>query len=330
VTPFPIDLLACPRCGGALAATAEEQVGCAPCQAFYVQTDGVMRVRAPCDPRTDAVREFYTRSPFPGYSPSDDLASLRARASRSAFARALDRAVPADARIVEVGCGTGQMSLYLASADRVVIGADLTAASLDLAARASRRYGIGRAFFVETDLQKPGLRESAFDVVYSSGVVHHTPDPKKSFASLARLARPGGVIVVGLYNLVARLPHRLRRALSRLTGRIWWDPVLRDRATEPERRKAWLRDQYLHPEEHCHTLAEVKHWFRANRVEFLRTYPCALIGQDPAEEEDLFSSAADDWWFENWIAQVTWAVRLASEGGLFVVIGKREEGTVPA
>ena len=106
------------------------------------------------------------------------LRVLRARASRSAFARALDRALPGDARIVEVGCGTGQMSLYLASADRVVIGADLTAASLDLAARASRRYGVDRAFFVETDLQKPGLREGAFDVVYSSGVLHHTPDPR--------------------------------------------------------------------------------------------------------------------------------------------------------
>jgi len=59
------------------------------------------------------------------------------------------------------------MSLYLASADRTVIGADLTAASLELAARASRRFAVRRAFFVETDLRKPGLREQAFDVVYS-------------------------------------------------------------------------------------------------------------------------------------------------------------------
>ena len=35
-----------------------------------------MRLRVPADARTDSVREFYTRSPFPGYPPSDDLASL--------------------------------------------------------------------------------------------------------------------------------------------------------------------------------------------------------------------------------------------------------------
>jgi len=134
--------------------------------------------------------------------------------------------------------------------------------------------------------------------------------------------------VVGLYNLLARLPHRLRRGLSRLTGRIWWDPVLRDRRSEPERREAWLRDQYFHPEEHSHTLGDVQRWFSDNGVEFLRTYPNALLGEDPADEVDLFSFAGDDWWLENWIAQLTWVARLSHDGGLFVVIGRRETGSV--
>ena len=34
--------------------------------------------------------------------------------------------------------------------------------------------------------------------------------------------------------------------------------VLRDRAADPARREAWVRDQYQHPEEHVHTLAEVQ------------------------------------------------------------------------
>jgi SAM-dependent methyltransferase len=221
------------------------------------------------------------------------------------------------------------MSLYLATADRVVVGADLTAASLELAARASRRFGVEHAFFVETDLQRPGLREGAFDVVYSSGVLHHTPDPRRSFASLAKLARPGGVIVLGLYNSIARVPHRLRRGLSRLTGRIFWDPVLRDRSAEPERREAWVRDQYFHPEEHAHTVGEVKRWFRENHVELVRTYPTSLLGESHAPEDDLFSTAADDWWLERWMSQLGWASSLAHEGGLFVVIGRRDEGRVP-
>ena len=44
--------------------------------------------------------------------------------------------------MVEVGCGTGQMSLYLARADRLVVAADLTLASLNLGADAARRFAI--------------------------------------------------------------------------------------------------------------------------------------------------------------------------------------------
>lgn len=288
---------------------------------------GIVHLRSSSDLRTETVRHFYSKSPFPGYAANTSLGSLRARAERSEFARLLDRAVPGDARIVEVGCGTGQMSLFLATADRVVIGADLTEASLVLAAQAAHRFECDHVSFVEMDLRKPGLRDGAFDVVYSSGVLHHTSDPKESFARLAALAKPGGIIVLGLYNLLARLPHRMRRVIGRLSGfrHVPFDPVLRDRAAEPERREAWLRDQYLHPEEHCHTIGEVKRWFRQNGVEFLRTYPNALIAADPLTGDELFRPAEDDWWFENWLAQVAWAGTLAGEGGLFVTIGRRVE-----
>jgi SAM-dependent methyltransferase len=216
------------------------------------------------------------------------------------------------------------MSLFLASADRLVIGADLTRASLELAEGARLRYGIEQAAFVETDLRSPGLRPGAFDVVYSSGVLHHTPDPRASFAALARLAKPGGIVVLGLYNAIARLPHRFRRGVARLTGFRWipWDPVLRDRRSEPARREAWLRDQYRHVEEHRHTLGEVQGWFRENGVEYLRSYPDTLLAADPLTGPDLFSPAEDDWGFENALAQLRWARTLSHEGGLFVAIGR--------
>ncbi len=175
-------------------------------------------MRLPGDGRTDAVRRFYERAPFPGYPPHDSLHALRARAERSPFPRLIDRAIPGDARIVEVGCGTGQMCLFLARADRVVVGADLARASLALGAEAARRFRLHRVQFVETDLQRPGLKAGAFDVVYSSGVLHHTPNPRASFARLAQLARPGGTIVLGVYNAFARLPAKLRRLTARLVG----------------------------------------------------------------------------------------------------------------
>jgi len=321
-----LELLVCPACRASLREDAGgARLACTGCSASYEVRGGIPDLRVPSDETTETVRGFYEIAPFPGYPPRDSLGSLRARAGRSEFARLLDRAIPGDAKIVEVGCGTGQMSLYLATADRVVIGADLTRASLSLGEAASRRFGVDKVLFLETDLRRSGLREGAFDVVYSSGVLHHTPDPRASFAALARLARPGGIVVLGLYNTWARIPHRLRRAVGRLTGFRWvpLDPVLRDRAGEPARREAWLRDQYMHPEEHRHTTREVQGWFRESGIEYLRTYPDSLFASEPLEDDALFQQAEDDWGFENWMAQLAWMKSLAHEGGLWVTIGRK-------
>jgi SAM-dependent methyltransferase len=313
-----LDLLACPKCQGPL----DCEWNCGGCGARHRTSDGIPDLRARGDTRTEIVRQFYDCAPFPGYRPRDSLEALRARAERSEFARLLDAAIAPDARILEIGCGTGQMSLYLASADRTVIGADLTRASLRLGAAAARRFGIDNVQFVETDLHRPGLRAGVFDVVYTSGVLHHTPDPRQSFAQLLPLLRPGGIIVLGLYNAFARVPLRLRRVVARLSRFRWipFDPVLRDRRSEPERREAWLRDQYRHPEEHRHTVAQVRRWFAENRVEYLRTYPSVLIGEEPG---DLFAADEDYWGLEAWLAQTGWMATLGHEGGLFVTIGRR-------
>src|SRR5437016_11035411 len=184
----------------------------------YEAPDGIPNLRLLGDTRTEIVRRFYERAPFPDYPPRATLSWLRARAEQSEFARLINRAIPGDARVVEIGCGTGQMSLYLARAHRVVIGADLTRASLKLGAAAARHFGLDQVHFVETDLYCPGLRAGAFDVVYSSGVLHHTPDPSAAFARIVRLARPGGMIVLGVYNAFARIPLRARSLVARLSG----------------------------------------------------------------------------------------------------------------
>src|SRR5216684_950458 len=283
------ELLACPRCGGGL-----RRLRCGPCSAQYAAPDGIPDLRVSSDARTERVREFYARAPFPGYPDRDSLSSLRARASRSDFARRLDEAIPGDALVLELGCGTGQLSLFLASAERTVVGADLARPSLALARAAAARYGVNGVHFVETDLRAPGLRPGAFDVVICSGVLHHTPEPRTSFASVARLARSGGVLVIGLSNAYARLPLRLRRAVARLPRYRWipWAPTLR----------------------------EVQGWFRENGVEYLRAFPSALLA---GESDHLFEQAEDDWPFEGLLAQLSWMRALGGEGGLFVAVGSK-------
>jgi len=124
------ELLACPACAEPLSLN----LTCDKCGTVFDAPDGIPKLRLPGNARTDEVRKFYERAPFPGYPPRDSLHALHMRAERSEFARLLDKAISGDARIVDVGCGTGQMCLYLARADRVVIGADLSRPSLQLGA----------------------------------------------------------------------------------------------------------------------------------------------------------------------------------------------------
>jgi SAM-dependent methyltransferase len=316
--PISIALLACPACAGAL----DVALACSVCGTEWLAPDGIPRLRLDADARTETVRSFYNAAPFPGYPPHDSLSWLRARAGRSAFAKLLDDSIPGDARIAEIGCGTGQTSLYLARADRTVVALDLSREALKLGAAAAARYGVERIAFVEADLTRLPLRADAFDLVYSSGVLHHTPDPRAAFARIVKAVRPGGMVVIGLYNKIARLPLRVRRLVARLTGNRWvpFDPVLRDRQSEPERREAWLRDQYAHPEEHRHSVGEVRRWFAENDVEWLRTYPSTMIGEEPA---NLFEPAADAWALEALAAQLGWMWSLGGEGGLFMTVGRR-------
>ena len=311
------DLLACPACQGRL----DTEWICCVCGAQFGAPDGIPDLRLPGDASTEKVRRFYDRAPFPGYRPRDSLEALRARGDQSEFARLLDSAIPGDAKILEMGCGTGQMSIYLARAGRIVVGADLTRASLLLGAAAAKRFNVDCVHFIETDLHHAGIRRESFDVVYASGVLHHTAHPRSAFATLKQFARPGGIVIIGLYNVFARIPLRLRRVIARLSGYRWipFDPVLRDRRSEKDRRDAWLRDQYQHPEEHRHSVGEVRNWFDENGVEFVSTYPKLLLGE---ERKDLLLPDEDWWAFEAWISQITWMARLGHEGGLFVAIGR--------
>ncbi len=98
------ELLVCPACEGSLTV----EWSCCECGTRYEAPDGIPNLRLETGTRTDAVRRFYEHAPFPGYPPRDSLAWLRARAERSEFAGLLDRAIPGDARILEMGCGTGR------------------------------------------------------------------------------------------------------------------------------------------------------------------------------------------------------------------------------
>ena len=268
------------------------------------------------------MRRFYERAPFPGYPPHDSLHALRARADRSPSRALIDRAIPGNARVVDVGCGTGQMTLFLARADRVVVAADMTRASLALGAAAARRFGLTRVQFVETDLSAPASdpARSTSSIRRASCITRRVRARRSPGSRSWRDRAASSCSASTTPSRACR--SELRRVVARASGFrvIPFDPVLRDRESEPARRDAWLRDQYQHPEEHSHTLAEVQRWFAENGVEYLRAYPSALLDDEP---EELFAPALDNWRAEGWLAQLGWIRTLGHEGGLFFTVGRR-------
>ncbi|MFN0008815.1 MAG: class I SAM-dependent methyltransferase [Planctomycetota bacterium] len=242
-------------------------------------------------PRAIDVNAFYEKRPFPGYMPSDDAPALIDRARGSAFLRALDAGIPARARVLDCGAGTGQLSAFLALAapGRTVIAVDACRASLAEAGRFRARASIPNLHLLRADLFALPLREKAFDVVVSRGVVHHTPDVERAIACVAQHVAPGGFLVLGFYETAARGLHRARRAAGRAVGGPirWLDPILRRGDLDEEKKKTWIEDQYRHPLERILPLPWVLRLLRARGFTWIRTVP-------PAPAEASLFDATDE------------------------------------
>src|SRR4029077_6580167 len=75
---------------------------------------------------TDAVKAFYEQYPFPNYDDVDSRESLAEKASRGTFARLLDEQIPFGSMVLDVACGTGQMTNFLGQSwKRKIIGTDI-------------------------------------------------------------------------------------------------------------------------------------------------------------------------------------------------------------
>ncbi|HEV2883792.1 MAG TPA: methyltransferase domain-containing protein [Pyrinomonadaceae bacterium] len=102
-------------------------------------------------------------------------------------------------RLLEVGCGMGTDLLQFARGGAICIGADLTPRSIDISRLHFSVYGM-RAEFLLADGERLPFPDKSFDVVYSNGVLHHTPDTAGAIRELHRVLKVGGTAKVMLYN----------------------------------------------------------------------------------------------------------------------------------
>ncbi len=273
------------------------------------------------EPVTTKVKSFYEENPFPNYEGLEEFGELVNKGFHNAFASELLKAVGYNKTILECGCGTGQLSHFLQLNNNHVLGIDMSLASLELAIEHKFRNGLSRSSFAQMNIFDLAIKDNVFDVVISHGVLHHTFDAEKAFSHLVKKVKPGGIIMIGLYNYYARVPTWIRSKLVGLLGQNI-DYVVRNLITDEKKADTWIKDQYFNPHETWHSIDEVLEWFNRNDIEYLNCSP-AILGSSGESVSSLFDQSDPGSVYQRLISQLSWLGTIAREGALFDVIGRK-------
>ena len=325
-------LLACPACGGHLKSPiGDRTLNCSQCHEEFGSDSGIPLPFWPRDPMdhsgvTAKVKSFYEQTPFPNYESEDHISALKEKVERGIYVPLLDQQIPEDATVLEAGCGTGQLSNYLASrGSRTVFATDMSLSSLKLGQQFKQQNNIDKVIFCQMNLFRPFFLPESFDYVISNGVLHHTVDPFLGFQSISRLVRKGGYIIIGLYNKYGRLATDSRRVIFRLSGNrfTFLDPRIRAGDLGDVRRITWFKDQYEHPHESKHSIGEVLKWFRECGFEFTCGVPMVKASDTFSPETKLFEKHHQGSRLDHLLVQARMVLDGMSGSGFFVMIGKR-------
>jgi 2-polyprenyl-3-methyl-5-hydroxy-6-metoxy-1,4-benzoquinol methylase len=187
--------------------------------------------------------------------------------------------------VLDAGCGNGSLSRGVNQFGCEVLAIDVSP-SVEVAFKHFAAKGNDRTHFVQGDLMNPPLKRHVFDVIYSTGVLHHNPNTREALGAIAKSLKPGGRIYIWVYGhepgVVHKLKELFRRTISPLPSSVkhtivvLWLPqaMLRqylrtalgrnaaaDRLTWRER-LILLLDHYTPRWRWEHTPEEVKGWYR--------------------------------------------------------------------
>ena len=267
--------------------------------------DTIPRMTAISDDISQAVRAQYEESPYPRWT---RMARPSKRYTVDAHMREfhpLSRVRPlgnAPLDYLIAGCGTGrQVAQVMTMFDAIrVTAVDLSLASLGYAKRKIDELGYDTVRFGQADILELGSLNETFDVIDTTGVLHHMRDPLAGWRVLASLLRPNGLMHVALYSTAARrhitaardfvaanalppTPEGIRTGRAALLA-------LPDGAPERSMTKLldfWTlsecRDLLFHVQEHTFDVPQIAAFLAENRLDFLGFEPPAHVASEYAK-----------------------------------------------
>lgn len=296
-----LDVIVCPRCKSGLALQTTEKEGaeivegglsCSVCGCVYPITKGVPRF-VPQDAYAQSFgyqwnwfRTVQLDSLNGSAGAGHDRGGGRSEQALLGATGWSDKEFQGS-RLLDAGVGAGRFADRASAKGAEVFGVDLTMA-VDAAYR-----NIGtrpNVHLFQADIFALPFRDSTFDLAYSIGVLHHTPDPRQAFAHVAATVKPLGKLAVYMYarygpshkasdairHLTTRLPLKVMWGLSSVAIPLYYlyrVPIVGKLfqlaapiSMEPEARWRWLDtfDWYTPKYQYKYLYPEIFRWFREN------------------------------------------------------------------
>lgn len=306
--------LRCLTCGNALKSDSTGGYLCPGCPRTYPEREGVA-----CFVDSGSYAESFGFQ-WHLYSQTQ-LDNDQCRESESDF-RKRTGFKPEDLKgklVLDVGCGMGRFAEVATRWGARVVGIDLSAAGQAAARNLSNRDFIA----LQADVFDLPFAPESFDLIYSIGVLHHTPDCENAVKALPQYLKPGGNLAVWLYsgyNKWYRFSDYYRRATRRMPPRVLhgilrvvvpllngvdtglrWIPLVGkplagavhhvfpvNRNPRREMRVLDTFDWYSPRYQSKHTYEEVFRWFESCGLEDLHVaeVPIAVRGRKPARRHE--------------------------------------------
>ncbi len=275
-------------------------------QVFEPQQEHYLKTKIPIlkelsDKVSSKVRDQYEESPYPKWidlglilSPAPIAKVVKALKVRLADHKIFEVEAPA---ILIAGCGTGQHSIDTAARfkNAKVLAIDLSLSSLAYAQRKTEALGVQNLEYMQADLLDLGQLNKTFDIIESSGVLHHMEKPMAGWKVLVSCLKVGGLMKIGLYSELAR-QHiaKMREEIQQLnteTDHIgmkrFRNGVIRSKSphhqliiSSPDfHSMGSLRDLLFHVQEHRFTIPQIQHCLTKLGLKFCG-FEVGIITQD--------------------------------------------------
>jgi SAM-dependent methyltransferase len=182
-----------------------------------------------------------------------------------------DRAYKADLDILIAGCGTNQAAVYaFMNPDAKVVAVDISQPSLDHQQYLKDKHGLFNLELHKLPIEELSTLGLDFDLIVSTGVLHHLADPQAGMNAVARCLRPDGAMGLMLYAKYGRIGLELLQSVFRDLGLEQTESGIGSylNIARNLRSDAVLVDTFLHGRERSYTVDDCIDFVTSAGLEF--------------------------------------------------------------